>query len=34
MMQVAYELRDIFRNFTGSSACFGAPPAGSNATDE
>jgi hypothetical protein len=33
-MQVAYELRDIFRNFTGSRACFGSPPAGSNATDE
>ena len=32
--QVAYELRDIFRNFTGSNACFGSPPAGSDAPDE
>jgi hypothetical protein len=34
VVQVAYELRDIFRNFTGSSACFGSPPAGSTAPDE
>jgi hypothetical protein len=27
-MQVAYELRGFFRNFTGSSACYGAPASG------
>ena len=33
-MQVAYELRGFFRNFTGSSACYGEPSGGKPPADD